>query len=433
MKGEQEEKPPSKPPSSSLRIMEALGGRVPDWSCWKWQMRNLIRSPELVAKLLDLPVGELNLLQEVHRRYPILVSPYYLSLIDPTDENDPIKRQAIPVYDELLDSDGVYDPLAEEEDMPVEGLTHRYPDRVLLVLTNLCPTYCRFCTRKRILGKCSRIVLHRNFSKALQYIREHTEIHDVILSGGDPLTLPNSVLRRVLEEISRIENVEIIRLGTRAPVTLPMRFFDEELLDIIASCPKLWINTHFNHPREFTPFSERAIRNILRAGVPVNNQTVLLKGVNDDLATMRELIRQLLKNRVRPYYLFHCDPTEGVNHFRTSLFKGLEIIEGLRGHISGLGVPTYVVDAPGGGGKIPIMPNYILSASDDAVILRNYEGMIIKYYPEGKKEKPSNTPATTGISELLETDKSAIVPNSERIERRRNYSGNGEPKDRDSI
>lgn len=418
MKGENEEKPPSKPPGRALKILEAIGGNVNDWYNWRWQLRHLIRDPELIGELLCFPAERVKEIKDVGHRYPILISPYYFSLINPDDPDDPILRQSIPFIDELLDTSGFVDPLDEEKDMPVAGLTHRYPDRVLLVLTNLCPTYCRFCTRKRLLGKAGKVVLHRYYSQALEYIRRHREIRDVVLSGGDPLTLPNSILRRVISDLSSIENVEVIRLGTRTPVTLPMRFFDDELLQIFADSRKLWVNTHFNHPNEFTPLSELAIRNIMKTGVPVNNQTVLLKGINDNLDTMRQLLRALLRNRVRPYYLFHCDPTEGVAHFRTSIWKGLEIIEGLRGHFSGLGVPTYVVDAPGGGGKIPIMPNYMLSASDDAIVLRNYEGLIIKYYPEGKRVNTENQVGLTGVSGLLEGNEIYIAPLSERLMRR---------------
>jgi lysine 2,3-aminomutase len=252
----------------------------------------------------------------------------------------------------------------------------------------------------------------------IEYIRDHREIRDVIVSGGDPLTLPPAKLKYFLDNLAAIKHVDVIRIGTRVPVTLPQKIFDTELIDMLASAGKVWIQTHFNHPREITPEAAKACNLLLRAGMPINNHTVLLKGVNDDLETMRSLMRGLLRIKVRPYYIFHCDPVIGAGHFRTSVWKGMEIMEGLRGHMSGLGVPTYVVDSPHGGGKIPLMPNYLVSASDDAVILRNYEGMLVRYQAE---DKPTTTgPAVTrGVSALITGEKSALVPQgNDRIARR---------------
>jgi lysine 2,3-aminomutase len=252
----------------------------------------------------------------------------------------------------------------------------------------------------------------------VEYVRDHREIRDVIVSGGDPLTLPFTKLRFFLENLAAIPHVDIIRIGTRVPVTLPMRLYDEELIELLASAEKVWIQTHFNHPREVTREAERVCKALLQAGMPVNNHTVLMKGVNDSLETMRDLMRALLRIKVRPYYIFHCDPVIGAGHFRTSVWKGLEIMEGLRGHLSGLGIPTYVVDSPHGGGKIPLMPNYLVSASDDSVVLRNYEGMLVRYQAE---DNPNTVRPTTtrGVSALLQGTKSVLMPeNNERMARR---------------
>jgi lysine 2,3-aminomutase len=252
----------------------------------------------------------------------------------------------------------------------------------------------------------------------IEYVRDHAAIRDVIVSGGDPLTLPRAKLRFFLENLAAIPHVDVIRIGTRVPVTLPQKLYDPELINLLASAEKVWIQTHFNHPREVTPEAARVCRALLRAGMPVNNHTVLLKGVNDSLETMRRLMRALLRIKVRPYYLFHCDPVIGAGHFRTSVWKGLEIMEGLRGHLSGLGIPTYVVDSPHGGGKIPLMPNYLVSASDDAVVLRNYEGMLVRYQAEDRPNTVRLT-KTRGVSALLQGSRSALIPeNNERMARR---------------
>jgi lysine 2,3-aminomutase len=302
----------------------------------------------------------------------------------------------------------------------VPGLTHRYPDRALLVTTHVCTMYCRFCTRKRAtMVRGGWDAISRNDERMVEYVRAHPEIRDVIVSGGDPLTLPPAKLRFFVESLAAIAHVDVIRIGTRVPVTLPQRLYDQGLIDLLAAAEKVWIQTHFNHAREITPEAARVCKALLRAGMPVNNHTVLLKGVNDTLEAMRELMRALLRIKVRPYYLFHCDPVIGAGHFRTSVWKGLEIMEGLRGHMSGLGIPTYVVDSPHGGGKIPLMPNYLVSASDDAVVLRNFEGMLVRYQADDKPNTVQPT-ATRGVSALLQGSKSVLMPeNSERMARRR--------------
>jgi lysine 2,3-aminomutase len=285
--------------------------------------------------------------------------------------------------------------------------------------------YCRFCTRKRAtMVRGGWDAISRNDERMIEYVRDHPEIRDVIVSGGDPLTLPASKLRFFLENLQAIPHVDVIRIGTRVPVTLPQKLYDTALIDLLASAEKVWIQTHFNHPREITPEAARVCKALLRAGMPVNNHTVLLKGVNDSLETMRALMRGLLRIKVRPYYLFHCDPVIGAGHFRTSVWKGLEIIEGLRGHLSGLGIPTYVVDSPHGGGKIPLMPNYLVSASDDAVVLRNFEGMLVRYQAEDKPQQVQRT-VTRGVSALLQGSKSVLMPeDSERMARRRLHAHN---------
>jgi lysine 2,3-aminomutase len=378
------------------------------------------------ATLESMDIDSLRMIEilfSIEDEFKIAIPPYYFSLINPDDPADPIRLQSVPSPLEHENPSGyeLEDPLEEDKDSPVPGLTHRYPDRVLLVATHVCTMYCRYCTRKRAtMVRGGWDAISRDDERMIEYIQDHPEIRDVIVSGGDPLTLPLPRLRYFLENLSAIRHVDVIRVGTRIPVTLPQRLYDPELIELLSSAEKVWIQTHFNHPREITPEAERACKALLRGGMPVNNHTVLLKGVNDDLATMRELMRGLLRIKVRPYYIFHCDPVIGAGHFRTSIWKGLEIMEGLRGHMSGLGVPTYVVDSPHGGGKIPLMPNYLVSASDDAVVLRNYEGMLVRYQAEDKPATSTRTPSR-GVSSLLTGAKSAIVPeNNERLARRRN-------------
>jgi lysine 2,3-aminomutase len=391
------------------------------WQDWRWQSQNAIRSVRQYRELLPFTNEELRLLGDLEAEYKTAIPPYYFSLINTDDPQDPIRLQSVPSPLEAENPSGyeLEDPLDEDKDSPVPGLTHRYPDRALLVTTHVCTMYCRFCTRKRAtMVRGGWDAVSRNDERMVEYVRSHPEIHDVILSGGDPLTLNLTKLRFFLEQLTAIPHVDVIRIGTRVPVTLPQRLFDQSLVDLLASSGKVWIQTHFNHPREITPEAERACQALLRGGMPLNNHSVLLKGVNDSLEVMRDLVRAMLRIKVRPYYIFHCDPVIGAGHLRTSVWKGLEIIEGLRGHVSGLGVPTYVVDSPHGGGKIPMMPNYLISASDDAVILRNYEGMIVRYQAEDKPNtiKPTQT---RGVSALTQGTRSVLMPeHTERIVRR---------------
>jgi lysine 2,3-aminomutase len=399
---------------------------VPDsnWTDWRWQSQNAIRHPRQIVDLIPFSDEERRAIDTLQAHYKLAIPPYYFSLIDRFDPLDPIRLQSVPSPLELAGSvghDGEDDPLDEEKDSPVPGLTHRYPDRALLVTTHVCTMYCRFCTRKRATMKRGGWdAVSRDDLRMVEYVRDHPEIHDVIVSGGDPLTLPLEKLAFFIKNLSALPHLDVIRIGTRVPVTLPQRLDDPELLEILSASDKIWIQTHFNHPREVTPEAKRACDRLRMRGMPVNNHAVLLRGVNDSLEIQRALCRALLRIKVRPYYLFHCDPVTGAGHFRTPVWKGIEIIEGLRGHISGLGVPTYVVDAPRGGGKIPLMPNYLLSAANDSVVLRNYEGMIIHYHPTGEPAAPHAPAETQGVSGLLAGAAEVLVPEgTPRIVRRR--------------
>ena len=413
-----EEEPPSRGPR------HPIWRDVPDrlWDDWRWQSQNAIRSVRQLRDLLSFAPAELEAIGSLEAEYKTAIPPYYFSLIDPTDPVDPIRIQSVPSSLEKENPSGyeLEDPLEEDKDSPVPGLTHRYPDRVLLVTTHVCTMYCRFCTRKRAtMVRGGWDAISRNDERMIEYIRDHREIKDVIVSGGDPLTLPTNKLKFFLDNLAAIRHVDVIRIGTRVPVTLPQKLYDQSLIDLLASAGKVWIQTHFNHAREITPEAARVCLALLKGGMPVNNHTVLLKGVNDSLETMRDLMRGLLRIKVRPYYIFHCDPVIGAGHMRTSIWKGMEIMEGLRGHMSGLGIPTYVVDSPHGGGKIPLMPNYLISASDDAVVLRNYEGMLVRYQAEDRPTTAQPT-ATRGVSSLLQGTKSALIPvHNERMDRRR--------------
>lgn len=416
--GFEDDEPPSRP------RRHPVWADVPDhlWDDWRWQTHNAVRSVRQLRTLLPFTDDELEAIGRLEGEYKLAIPPYYFSLIYPADPADPIRLQSVPSPLEAENPSGyeLDDPLEEDKDSPVPGLTHRYPDRVLLITTPNCSMYCRYCTRKRAtLTRGGWEGVSADDERMIEYVQTHPEIRDVIVSGGDPLTLPVGKLRFYLESLKAIDHVDVIRIGTRVPVTLPQRLYDNELIDLLASAEKVYIQTHFNHPREITPEAARVCKALLRAGMPINNHSVLLKGVNDSLETVRELLRGLLRIKVRPYYMFHCDPVIGAGHFRTSVWKGLEIMEGLRGHMSGIGIPTYVVDSPHGGGKIPMMPNYLVSMSDDAVVLRNYEGMLIRYQAEDKPNTIAPA-ATRGVSGLLQGDKTALMPEgNERMARRR--------------
>ncbi|MEN6609450.1 MAG: lysine 2,3-aminomutase [Methanoregulaceae archaeon] len=353
------------------------------WRDWRWHVGHTVRDIATFERALGIEFGpeERKALQETIDRFPLRITPYYLSLIDPGDLwNDPVFKQAFPSPKELIvESYELSDPLEEDKDSPVPCITHRYPDRVLFLVSNTCAMYCRHCTRKRKVGDVDSIPGREEILQGIEYIRNHPAIRDVLLSGGDPLMLPDEYLDWILTRLREIPHVEIIRIGSRVPVVLPFRITDE-LVGVLKKHHPLWLNTHFNHPKEITAAAKAALAKLADAGIPLGNQSVLLSGVNDCPRIMKSLIHGLVKCRVRPYYLYQCDLSEGISHFRTPVSKGIEIMENLVGHTSGFAVPRYVIDAPGGGGKIPIFPNYILTWSVHKVVLRNYEGMICTYH-----------------------------------------------------
>lgn len=355
---------------------------ISNWKNWKWQIRHSVRDIDTFEKLLDVKFSseKREMLEETVEKFPLSITPYYLSLIDRENfPDDPVFKQAFPCPSEILiQKHDMEDPLAEDRDSPVPGLTHRYPDRVLLHISNVCSMYCRHCTRKRKVGDKDYIPGKEDVLEGIEYIRNTPGVRDVLLSGGDPFMLSDSYLDWILSEMDEIPHVEVVRIGTRMPVVLPYRVTDE-LVNVLKKHQPLWVNTHFNHPREITTSSKTALRKLADSGMPLGNQSVLLAGVNDCPRIMKSLVHKLVQNRVRPYYLYQCDLSEGLSHFRTPIGKGIEIMESLIGHTSGFAVPTYVVDAPGGGGKIPVMPNYLMSWSTNKVVLRNYEGVITTY------------------------------------------------------
>lgn len=352
------------------------------WKDWRWQLKHAIKDIDTFEKILNISFEreEKQKLEQTLEKFPLSITPYYLSLIDAEDfKSDPVYKQAFPSALEMNVSQcEMSDPLAEDQDSPAYGITHRYPDRVLFHISNICSMYCRHCTRKRKVGDQDYIPGKEKIEEGLAYIRETPIIRDVLLSGGDPLMLSDEYLDWILGELSAISHVEVIRIGTRMPVVLPYRITDN-LVNILKKYHPLWINTHFNHPRELTASSKEALTMLADAGIPLGNQTVLLSGINDCPRIIKKLMQKLVCSRVRPYYLYQCDLSEGLGHFRTPVGKGIEIIESLIGHTSGFAVPTYVIDAPGGGGKIPVMPTYLISWSTNKVILRNYEGVITTY------------------------------------------------------
>lgn len=351
-----------------------------EWNDWKWQVRNRIQSVTDLEKYVNFESAEYDGIKEVLSEFRMAITPYYLTLMNPLNKKDPVMLQAVPGVEELhTGKHDLDDPLHEDGDSVVPGLTHRYPDRVLFLITDMCSMYCRHCTRRRFAGQKDSGSKMDNVDQALAYIKDHPEINDVLLSGGDALLVSDERLEYIIQQLRKIDHVGVIRIGSRTPVVMPQRI-TPELVGMLSKYHPIWLNTHFNHPKELTPESKHAIDLLANAGIPVGNQSVLLKGVNDCVNIMKKLVKRLIEMRVRPYYIYQCDLSKGIEHFRTPVSKGIEIIEGLRGHISGIAVPTFVVDAPGGGGKIPVMPNYIISQAPGKTILRNYEGMITTYY-----------------------------------------------------
>ncbi|MCY1722731.1 lysine 2,3-aminomutase [Prolixibacteraceae bacterium Z1-6] len=420
--------------------------KISNWKDWKWQMKHSIRSVDKFEELTGIKFdkNEKTELIETFEKFPLSITPYYLSLIDKKNfRNDPVFKQAFGGIEELttLKSE-LEDPLSEDRDSPVEGITHRYPDRVLFHVSNICSMYCRHCTRKRKVGDIDFVPSKDQLQTGIKYIAENPQVRDVLLSGGDPFMLPDSKIDWLLSEISKIPHVEIIRIGTRMPVVLPYRITDD-LVSILKKYQPLWINTHFNHPNEITSSAKEALAKLADGGFPLGNQSVLLADVNDCPRIMKSLLHKLVQNRVRPYYLYQCDLSEGLSHFRTPIGKGIEIMESLVGHTSGFARPTYVIDAPGGGGKIPVMPNYIISWSTNKVVLRNYEGVITTYKePDSYEPKMCDRECehcnldlkmgeideseAIGIERLLsnKNDSISLIPeDNERISRREENAG----------
>lgn len=391
-----------------------------DWNDWHWQMRNNIRDVETLSKVLPLSGKEKADISEVLKVFRMAITPYYASLIDPDNPACAVRLQAVPRLPEtFVDTSDQDDPLHEDVDSPVPGLTHRYPDRVLLLVTNMCSMNCRHCTRRRLVGFEDLHMPEANIDAAIEYIRKTPIIRDVLISGGDPFVLPTERLERIIAKVRAIPHVEIIRIGTRTPVVMPMRI-DDELVSMLKKYQPLYINTHFNHPKEITVEAREACRKIADAGIPMGNQSVLLRDVNDCPVLMKKLVQKLLTIRVRPYYIYQCDLSRGISHFRTTVSKGIEIIENLRGHTTGFAIPTFVIDAPGGGGKIPVMPDYLITSNEKRVILRNYEGVITTYdephfYEEdcGKcricVDEPWLRP-TCGVARLLDGQEKVLEP-----------------------
>jgi lysine 2,3-aminomutase len=349
------------------------------WNDWQWQTSHRIRTLAQLEKMICLIDEERSAITGSESELPLGITPYYMSLVSPEDPNQPIRRTVIPSVRETVRTAGESDdPLCEDTMSPVPGLVHRYPDRVLLLLSDFCSTYCRYCTRSRVVGHGAIRPSRSRLEGAFAYIERTPAIRDVVLSGGDPLMLGEDKLSWVLSRLRRIPHVEIVRIGTKVPAVLPQRI-TPRLVRLLRQHHPLWMSLHFTHPEECTSEAYRACAMLADAGIPLGSQTVLLKGVNDDLDTMRALMHNLLKMRVRPYYLYQCDPISGSSHFRTSIDTGLAIIRGLRGFTSGYAIPTYVVDAPGGGGKIPLMPDYIAGRDHDALLLKNYENAVFRY------------------------------------------------------
>jgi len=375
---------------------------IPDekWNDWHWQVSHRISDVDTLKKYLPLSLEEEDGARKALETFRMAITPYYLTLIDPNDPNDPVRKQAVPTGEEAYRSpEDLLDPLEEDGDSPVPGLTHRYPDRVLFLITDQCSMYCRHCTRRRMAGQKDEARTRQQIDNGIEYIRNTPAVRDVLLSGGDAMLMSDNRLEYILSELRKIDHVEIIRIGTRTPVVMPQRI-TPEFCEMIRKYHPVWLNTHFNHPNEITPDSKRATAMLADAGVQLGNQSVLLRGVNDCVHVMRKLVNGLAYIRVRPYYIYQCDLSLGLSHFRTPVAKGLEIIEGLRGHTSGFCVPTYVVDAPGGGGKIPVMPNYLISQNPDHVVLRNFEGVITTYKEPEEYKNNCQCPVCRGEEEV---------------------------------
>ncbi|OGS55249.1 MAG: lysine 2,3-aminomutase [Euryarchaeota archaeon RBG_19FT_COMBO_56_21] len=401
-----------------------------DWDDWHWQLRNRITTVDQLKQVVNLTREEEEGVHESLKVLRMAISPYFAALMDPDDPHDPIRMQAVPTISELdFSKSDMEDPLFEDIDSPAPGLTHRYPDRVLFLITDMCGNYCRHCTRRRFAGQTDKQKDKSSIDASIKYIKEHEEVRDVLLSGGDGLMVSDAFLEDIIKRVRAIDHVEIVRIGSRAPCTLPQRI-TPELCKMLSKYHPLWLNTHFNHPKEITPESKRAVEMLVDYGIPVGNQTVLLKGLNDCPTIMKKLNQELVKIRCRPYYYYQCDISNGLEHFRTDVAKGIEIQEALRGHTSGFSVPTFIIDAPGGGGKIPVAPTYLISMSDKKVVLRNYEGGTFSY-PQPKDrlsicppnckmcEDYSKVESREGVAGVLSGRKMCLIPEGSLREARR--------------
>ena len=418
---ELEEPPSTDEPPGKPRHKHPWEGIPPAlWNDWRWQLSHRLNTVEEFQQVIQLTPEEIQGLS-TPGRFRVDVTPYFASLMDPEDPNCPIRMQVIPTGHEIEPFESeMIDSLAEEAHSPVPGLVHRYPDRVLMLVTTQCASYCRFCTRSRIVGDPHAQFDSNQHEAQLAYIAANPQVRDVLLSGGDPLTLPIKILENILKRLRAIPHVEVIRIGTRVPVFMPQRI-TEEWVTMLKQYHPLWMNIHFNHPKEITPEVQQALAELANAGIPLGSQTVLMAGINDCPNIMMSLMHKLVMNRVRPYYIYQCDLVHGAGHFRTPVAKGIEIMEALRGHTSGYAIPTFVVDAPQGGGKVPLLPNYLISMSDSRVVVRNYEGYIstyvqpVQYQPHNANtcsyclEKRSET-KQDGVAGLLAGKDLAIAP-----------------------
>lgn len=388
------------------------------WNNWRWQLSNRINTVEEFERVIPLTDSERIALSS-SGLFRVDITPYFVSLIDPDDPEDPIRKQVVPRETEMVPFTSMMeDSLAEDQHSPVPGLVHRYPDRVLMLVTTQCASYCRYCTRSRIVGNPAATFSRTEFEMQIEYLKQTPQVRDVLLSGGDPLVLAPKILEEILKRLREIPHIEILRIGSRVPVFLPMRI-TQELTEMLQKYHPFWLNIHVNHPNEISAELAEACDRLTRAGIPLGNQAVLLRGVNDNIHIQRQLVHDLVRMRVRPYYLYQCDLVEGAGHFRTPVAKGIEIIEGLRGHTSGFAVPEFIVDAPGGGGKIPLSPNYLISMSDHKIVLRNYEGFITTY-EEPTDYRPEDSaqylgdkrpePGQSGVHGLLEGQRLNIKP-----------------------
>jgi lysine 2,3-aminomutase len=350
-----------------------------EWSDWRWQLRNRITKAEQLNLLLNLSQAEVEAIEVSKGRLATAITPYFAKLMSRTDSSCPIRRQAIPTMEEFhVSPHDLLDPCAEDENSPVRGLVHRYPDRVLLLVTDKCAVYCRYCTRRRMVGSSEKCISEAELDQAIGYIQATKKIRDVLISGGDPLLFEDDHLESILAKVRKVPHVEIIRIGTRVPVTLPQRV-TPSLVAMLKKYHPLWISIHFSHPKEITKEVRKSCGMLVDAGIPLGSQTVLLRGINDRPSTMKRLMHELLKIRVRPYYIYQCDLAMGTEHFRTPIAVGINIIEKLRGHTTGYAVPSFVIDAPGGGGKIPVGPTYLISQDKGKMVLRNYQGKVFEY------------------------------------------------------